>query len=328
MESFDLVSIGDSSLDVFLAPIEHEEFCTIDREKCLVCFSYAEKIPVKEIQFSVGGNAANNAVGASRLGIKTTIMVTVGGDSAGNQIIETLVRERVDTNFVKRDPSVMSGYNSAIMYNGERTIFTYHPPMKYVFPESPPSAGWAYLTSMGQEFAPFYEQVVAWAKAQNVKIVFNPGSYQMKAGIDALRNLFPLIEVLFVNREEAARLMGDGNSVDPKQLLSGMVQLGAKKSVITDGSNGSFAYDGEKYYRTGVLPVDAYERTGAGDAFATGCLAALIQEKGMDEALIWGTANSASVIGHVGPQKGLLTKEQLPEWLERAQSSGVKAEEF
>lgn len=325
---FDLVSIGDASLDVFIAPVEHEEFCSIDREKCLVCFSYADKIPVKEIHFVVGGNAANNAVGASRLGVRTTILLTVGGDKTGEQIIETLVKERVDTSNVRRDPNVMSGYNTAIMYNGERTIFTYHPPFKYVFPDNPPRAGWAYLTSMGKEFAPFYEKVIEWAGSNKIKIGFNPGSYQMKIGIDALRDLFPLIEVLFVNREEAARLMGDGKAANEKQLLAGMVQLGARKAVITDGVNGSFAYDGQKYYRCGVLPVDAYERTGAGDSFATGCLAALIEGRGVDEAILWGTVNSASVIGHVGPQAGLLKKEQLPEWLERAKSSGVKVEEF
>lgn len=325
---FDLVSIGDASLDVFIAPSEHEEFCTVDREKCLVCFSYADKIPAREVHFSVGGNAANNAVGASRLGLRTAILVTVGGDNTATQIIETLIRERVDTSFVRRVPNVMSGYNSVIMYNGERTIFTYHPPFEYVFPENPPETSWVYLTSMGKEFLPFYKSVVGWAKEGNVKICFNPGSLQMKAGIDALRDLFPLIEVLFVNREEAAKLMGDVNSANEKQLLQGMIQLGAKKAVVTDGSNGSYGFDGNKFYRTGILPVDAYERTGAGDSFATGVLTALVQGKEMSEALLWGTVNSASVIGHIGPQEGLLKKEQLPEWLERAKSSEVKVEEF
>ena len=326
-KNFDLVSIGDASLDVFIAPEEHEEFCTLDREKCLVCFNYADKIPVRELEFSVGGNAANNAVGASRLGIKTTILVTVGSDKAGDQIIETLIREKVDTGFVRRS-GAMSNYNTAIMYSGERTILTYHPPYDYIFPEAPPQSKWAYLTSMGKNFEPFYAKVASWAKQSNTKIVFNPGSYQMKAGINALRDLFPFIEVLFVNREEAIKFMGDHSAASAKQLLEGMVQLGAKKAVVTDGPNGATAYDGQKYYKSGILPVDAYERTGAGDSFATACLAALISGHAMDEALLWGTINSASVIGHIGPQAGLLKKEEMPEWLERAKSSGVKVEEI
>ena len=113
-----------------------------------------------------------------------------------------------------------------------------------------------------------------------------------------------------------------------KELLGEVAGFGSKMVVITDGENGAYGFYKDRYYRAGVLPVNAYERTGAGDAFSTGCLAALIEGKGMDEALLWGTINSASVIGHVGSQKGLLKKEELPTWLERAKSSGVTVGEF
>jgi sugar/nucleoside kinase (ribokinase family) len=98
--------------------------------------------------------------------------------------------------------------------------------------------------------------------------------------------------------------------------------------VITDGGNGSFVYDGSKFFKAGVLPVDAYERTGAGDAFGSGCLSAIIKNKPLDEALVWGTLNSASVIGYVGPQKGLLKESDIDLWKERYVSSGVKVEEL
>ena len=75
--------------------------------------------------------------------------------------------------------------------------------------------------------------------------------------------------------------------------------------------------------KAGVLPVDAYERTGAGDAFGSGCISALIKGKSFEEALLWGTVNSASVIGYIGSQKGLLREHEMPLWLERARSSGV-----
>ncbi len=328
MEHFDLVSIGDASLDVFIDPIEHESFCSIDQSKCLICFNYADKIPVRHLEFSVGGNALNNAVGSSRLGLKVAVVSTVGNDPTGRRILDAVAAEGVDTSFAHKQEGMVSIYSTAVMYSGERTIFVYHAPYVYEFPKNLPVAPWAYLTSMGEGFMPFYGEMVNWAKRGEVRIAFNPGSFQMKSGIDSLRDLFPLLEVLFVNREEAAKFMGDSIARGEKELLQGMVQLGAKKSVITDGSNGSYGFDGNKYYRCGVLPVDAYERTGAGDSFATAVLAALIQGKGMGEALVWGTVNAASVIGHVGPQKGLLRREQLPEWFERARSSGVKVEEF
>ena len=113
-----------------------------------------------------------------------------------------------------------------------------------------------------------------------------------------------------------------------KELLVALSNQGPKMSVITDGGNGAYVFDGVKCLHCGVLPVDAYERTGAGDAFGSGFLSAVIKGKTMEEALVWGTVNSASVIGYVGAQKGLLKEEDMDTWVERAKSSGVKVEEM
>ncbi len=77
-EQFDLISIGDATIDTFIAPSEKEALCMLDDQRQLICFNYGDKIPVKNLEFSIGGNAANNAVGCTRLGVKTTIVLTVG----------------------------------------------------------------------------------------------------------------------------------------------------------------------------------------------------------------------------------------------------------
>jgi len=63
MNNFDLLSVGDASIDTFMTPIETETICTINKKECLIAFKYGDKIPVKNLEFSIGGNAANNAVG-------------------------------------------------------------------------------------------------------------------------------------------------------------------------------------------------------------------------------------------------------------------------
>ncbi len=55
------------------------------------------------------------------------------------------------------------------------------------------------------------------------------------------------------------------------------------------------------------------EQTGAGDAFGTGVVTALLLNKSMDEAIKWGNKQAASVVSYMGPKKGLLTLEQLQE---------------
>jgi ribokinase len=330
MENFDLISIGDATIDVFLAPTESDLLCNLNDKDCQIAFTYGAKIPVKSLEFSIGGNAANNAIGAKRLGIKTAILSSIGDDGVATMIQDRLVGEEVDVHFMNKQLDSRSNYSTIITYGGERTIFTYHAPRVYEFPQQLPVPSWVYLTSMGESFRPFFDQFVVWLKNNpTVKVAFNPGSWQMKSGVESIKDILFLTSVLFVNRQEAEKLTGmTSTEGKERDLLFHLSQLGVKIPVVTDGNNGSYAFDGQKFFRCGVLPIDAYERTGAGDAFGSGCLSAIIKGKSLQDALVWGTVNSASVIGFVGSQKGLLKEAQLQEWLDRAQSSQVKVEEF
>jgi ribokinase len=328
--NLELLSIGDATLDVFVTPTESEEFCQVDTKECYIAFSYGDKIPVKTLEFSVGGNATNNAVGASRLGVKAGIVLTLGSDPNGDRIENKLKEEGVDTTFVIRQPSTDSNYSTIINYGGERTIFSYHAPRSYEFPVNLPKVPWVYLTSMGDSFRPFYNHVVDWLKANpEIKMAFNPGSRQLGAGVDSLRDVLAVTHVVYVNRKEAEELTGmDHSHEKEKELLKALSGLGPKMCVVTDGGNGSYIFDGQKYIHAGILPIDAYERTGAGDAFGSGFIAAVIKGKDLSDALLWGTLNSASVIGYTGSQKGLLKQEDMPVWIDRAKSSGVEVKEI
>lgn len=330
MVTIDLLSIGEASLDVYITPSESETFCDINKKECVICFSYGDKIPVKYMDFSIGGNAANNAVGTRRLGVRSSVVLTLGSDNIGSNIIETMKKEGVDTTYITQQPGTVSNYSTIINYGGERTIFTYNAPKSYVFPSQLPKVPWVYLTSMGESFQPFYKKVYDWVSgSSNTALAFNPGSRQLRAGVESFRDILSITYILFVNRKEAEGITGMGDSQGKdKELLQAVHKLGPRITVITDGDNGSIAYDGKRFLKAGILPVDAFERTGAGDAFGSGCLSAIIQGKPLEEALLCGTVNSASVIGYIGAQKGLLTSDKLFEWMEIARSSGVKVEEF
>ena len=330
MQDLDILSIGDASMDTFFSPTESDALCMINDKECYIAFSYGDKIPVKHLEFSVGGNAANNAVGTTRLGLKAAIVLTIGDDGVGKQITEKLESEGVDTTFVIKQSSVASSYSTIINYSGERTIFTYKAPRSYEFPINLPTPKWVYLTSMGETFEPFYKHVVDWLnKNKDIKLAFNPGSRQIRAGVDKIKNVLERSDIVYVNRKEAEILTGMKDSQkQEKVLLRNLSALGPKMSIITDGGGGSYIFDGTKFIHAAILPVDPHERTGAGDAFGSGCLSAIIKGKDLETALLWGTVNSASVIGYTGSQKGLLKESEMKEWEERCKSSGVVVKEF
>ncbi len=328
--NLDLLSIGDCNMDAFINPSESESLCNINTKECLIAFSYADKIPVKSLDFSVGGNAANNAVGASRLGIKCGLVLTLGDDSIGNQIVESLKKEEVDLTYVIQQPATNSNFNVVLTYSGERTIFTYHAPRSYEFPVQLPRVSYVYLTSMGESYMPFYNHMVEWLlKNPEIKLVFNPGSWQLKEKSETVDKVMKLAHTIFVNKQEAEKLTGfAAKDFVSRELLLALSALGPKVSVITDGGVGAYAFDGANFFHCPPLPVDAFERTGAGDAFGSGFLSAQIKGKSLDECLVWGSVNSASVIGYTGAQRGLLKENDIDIWVERFKSSGVKVDEM
>ena len=240
MAKFDLVTIGDASLDVFITPTESETLCRVDNKESLVCFSYGEKIPVKEMEFSVGGNAANNAVGTTRLGINCAVVLTLGDDEIGGQIVSKLEFEGVDSTYVFKQNHSGSNYSTIINYSGERTIFTYKAPRSYEYPVKFPSSPWIYLTSMGDSFMPFYNHLIDYLRINpQINLAFNPGSRQVRAGKDSLVDILKYTKILYVNRKEAETISGFKNSLGKeKELLHALVELGVKNPIVTDGSKG------------------------------------------------------------------------------------------
>lgn len=329
-DQFDLISIGDATWDVFIVPSESETFCEIQSEDSMIAFKYGDKIPVNNVDYSIGGNAANNSVGVKRLGIRVAPILTLGDDSTSNQIVETFIKEGVNTSYIYRANNTASNLSTVIVVGGERTIFTYNKDKDYSFPTEFPKTSWIYLTSMGDNFTETYKKTAEIVKSNpEIKLAFNPGSRQVRAGAEKFLDILEVCYVLYVNRQEAETISGVKDTKgQEKELLSALNKLGPKISIVTDGPNGSFVFDGEKYYHSGVLPIDAFERTGAGDSFGAGCVAALVKGKDIKEALLWGTVNSASVIGYVGAQRGLLKESEIPEWIERARSSEVRVEEI
>lgn len=325
-----LVIFGSARVDAFLELPEQmaKQNCDIDTKKCVIELSYAAKIPLKSSTYLVGGNGANLAVGTKRLGVEGTLVAELGQGIMADFAARELGRE-IDMKFVTQTDGVKEGFGGIIVYQGERTILSYYPPERPPFPKDLESSQWAYLTSVGENFEGFFEDVFSWLEKSSTKLVFNPGGRQIKKGFKWLGKYLQKTELILVNREEAEEIvkMKDSQGKE-RELLDTLSSLGPRLIVITDGGRGSYAKESGKYYHLGVLPIDAIERTGAGDAFSTGCITALIKGKSLSEGMLWGTINSASVIGYVGPQGGLLKDKNLDEWLNRAESSGLKIEEF
>src|SRR3989338_7898452 len=315
---FDLISLGDATIDNFVFIHDAEVKCNINKSDCMLCIEYGDKIAVDKLVHLVAGNAANNAVGGSRLKLKTAIFVNVGEDPAGKQIKDKLKTEGVDSRYVIENKGMESNLSTVINFQGERTILVYHQAWKYRLPDLEKSK-WVYYTSVSHSFTEtnLNGQIEQYLQRSGARLLYNPGTYQIQFGVKKNPRLLSLTELFVVNLEEAKRILygKDDLNVPVKKLLKGILDLGPKLVVITDGAEGSYGFDGESYYHLGIFPAKLVDMTGAGDAFATGTLAGLFYGKDLKEAMRWGGANSANKIEQIGPQAGLLTYNQMMEKL-------------
>ncbi len=142
----------------------------------------------------------------------------------------------------------------------------------------------------------------------------------MKLGVENLSGLYKRSALFFCNVEEAKRILGIIEEIPIEELLKKMSALGPEIVIITDGPKGAHVYDQSNIWFMPTYPdtKPPYERTGAGDAFASTFTSALALDMSIPQALSWGPINSMSVVQQVGAQRGLLNREQLEKYLKDA----------
>lgn len=329
----DVLAIGDVVTDAFIKLLDDRAQTYQNEQGKWLAMPFATKIPFDHAEVIEGvGNAANAAVCFAKLGLNSGLISNVGEDNFGRDIINALNKKDVDTRFVHVNPRKISNYHYVLWYKEERTILIKHEEYDYRWPRFRDSdiPKWIYFSSISKNALDTYHDFVADWLVENpeVKFAFQPGTFQLEAGVERLKELYARTEVLVVNREEAVLISG-GNYDEINDLFNRLHAYGPKIVVITDGPAGAYASDGLNRYKMPPYPDPAppFERTGAGDAFASTLVAALIRGNTLEGALQWAPINSMNVVQRVGAQDGLLSEREIGELLKQA-PNWYKPEKF
>ncbi len=323
MKQLEVLCVGDVVTDAFIKLLDNQAHVYENEHGKWIAMQYGSKLPFDRVEEKIAvGNASNASVSFARLGLASGLEANVGGDKAGRDIIEQLQREGVDTHLVRINTHQASNYHYVLWYKEERTILIKHEEYDYHWPKLKPKEApkWIYFSSISENAIEFHDELAEWLEENpGVKMAFQPGTFQMKAGVDRLSKIYQNTEVLILNREEAVDVSG-GNYDDLHDLMNRFHSYGCKTVVITDGPYGAYASDGQQRLKMPLYPDPAppKERTGAGDAFASTFVAALIKGNTLEGAMQWAPINSMNVVQHVGAQEGLLSQEALEELLEKS----------
>ncbi len=306
---FDVAVIGNNTRDVmfydssgeFLRPRKKNGGVTE------LCFEYGSKIPIDRTWFTFGGGGANAAVNFAHQGWKTTLITAVGDDDAGQSVIDHLHERRVDTGWLEIHEGKMTGF-SFILTAGrarEHVIFLYRGANEALQGAASRLAKikprWWYIAQLSP---PVWRKTLDVIFARPGKKAWNPGSKQLAAGKKALAPYLAQTTVLGLNYAEAAELVGKRGSV--VMLAKALRAMGPQIVIITQGTAGADADDGQKVYHQAAVEVKGVaDTTGVGDAFHSTFVAVYDRTKNITRALAAAAKNSAAVTTKIGAQEGL-----------------------
>lgn len=319
---YDCISIGSATQDVFVFSqgAQIHRLQTVNGEQAFLAFEYGAKVRVEQLFISVGGGAVNTAIAVSKLGLRTAIVCETGDDDAGAKIRCALERGGVDASMVVRNPRISTGYSVIITgFDGDRTVLVHRGAStdlsrREIHWDRVAQTKWIYLGSMAGASAQLWDDIAAFAKEKGIRLAINPGSTQFERGLSGMAPVLAATDVIFVNRREAywlADVDDRRGEEDEKEAMRRLHDAGCKLVVMTAGKDGAHAYDGDGFYYCPARKVRVVSNLGAGDSFASACIAALHRGMAIAEVLCAGSINAAGVVGEMGATEGLLTWDQI-----------------
>jgi ribokinase len=320
-QQYDFVAIGDILIDAFIQLNKDQADVSIDMDtgRKTLHMPFGGKLPYDNVVVVPAvGNSPNAAVSAHRLGLETALVTNLGHDKFGKECLEALRKEGIHTDFVKIHEDKGTNYHYVLRYGPERTILINHEQYPYSLPDFPVAPKFFYFSSVGEHGIPYHHEIAEYVKNHDTKLAFQPGTFQIKVGHEAIRDVYENTEIFFCNKEEAQEILSSTEQHIPT-LIRGIRELGPTMPVITDGPNGAFVIDADdQAWHMPMYPDPAppEDRTGAGDSFSSTFTAAIILGKDPAEALSWGPINSMSVVQKIGAQEGLLPLDEIMKHLE------------
>lgn len=304
-----ILTIGKATQDVFL---KSDEFDPHTEGKVVYThLPLGLKMEVDEVTFATGGNATNVAATLARQGLDVSYMWPLGHDPASETVLHDLDDFGVDTSAVVRKDHYQAGYSTILIAtNGERTILNHRgvstnsrgTDLDF---DAIAQADWVYPTSLADGGVDLLRKIVDYAEKHDTKVMLNPAGPEL-ADPSKLKALLESVEVLCMNKEEMQQVVSGQTLEELVRHALNYVPV----AIVSDGPNGVVATDGKTIVRAGMYEdVKVIDRTGAGDAFASGFLSQWAQGKSLKDSILFASANSTSVVTKIGAKAGILPKD-------------------
>lgn len=275
-----------------------------------------ETMHAHEIFHAGGGKGANQAVAAKRSGARTSFIGGVGTDSEGQQLLDLLTKENIDTSGIAEIEGAATG-QAMIMVDaaGENSILI-HAGANNAFHEQEVRKNKELITNSDFIIAQFESSLDATilafsiAKDAGKTTILNPAPARETIPTELLEKT----DIIIPNETETEIITGI-RVTDHDSLVAAaekMHELGIGTVIITLGSAGAFYHTEKEHGIVSAFKVDAVDTTAAGDTFIGALSSTLLPDLGnLKEAILYGNLASSIAVQSYGAQPSIPYREAL-----------------
>lgn len=241
-------------------------------------------------KYYAGGNPVNVAVYMHRLGEEVSYTGAVGDDLYGSFMIEQLKSKHIDISHIK----IFEG-NTAVtkveLVNGERVFKDYKEGVLKNFK----------LSDEDIDFLCNHDLIITgiWGMIEDELPKLRrrgiPVAFDFS---DQLTH--PIVDKAIEHVNYAFFSVDEEDNPGLREFLKKMHDRGPDMVVATMGKHGSICFDGNEYYKFGIISCPVVDTMGAGDSYIAGFLRAVMQGKDILESMKLGAENSCITIGYQG----------------------------
>ncbi|MCW1292133.1 MAG: carbohydrate kinase family protein [Candidatus Rehaiarchaeum fermentans] len=298
---YDAISIGGATKDIFLIlPTKYIKSI----RSIYIGVPEDRKIDIEGIKEYTGGSATNVSATLSAFGKKVMVVTRIGNDDYGRFIKEDLKKRNIA---LKAFKSEETAFSIILVIGNEMSILTYRKAeSSWNLSENDIKVRTksVYLGPLPKDSNSTVETAISIAKKNNALLVWNPGSSQIEAGLKSNLEYVKSASIICMNDYEAKRFVGKKTPIENAITLSKYAQI----AIVTLGKKGSIIAANNKLYIAGTYPAQPINIVGAGDAFCSGFMNAILDKRPIEEAISLGSYNAASVVSHHGAKEGIVNE--------------------
>ena len=301
----DLLVVGEVNPDVIVSDSDPRPV-----------FGQAERL-VREIRLTIGSSPAITACAAARLGLRVAMVGVVGGDVFGRFMTAALHERGVDVSAIRVTTDLPTGASVVLSDGLDRAILTARGTIGAVTAKDVADgllerARHLHIGSwfLQDGLRPDAATLLARAHEAGVTTSLDPNWDPAEEWDAGLRDVLPLLDLLFLNEVEAERISG-ADGADQAALALARLGRGPADErrgslvAVKCGPDGALVAAAQGVHaRVGAYPVDAIDTTGAGDTFDAGFLSAWLDGASPLEALRAGAVAGALATTSLGGTDG------------------------